>query len=315
MAFNVDDLSAYVEQNEKELVASSILGAKTADLIKQGGNVMVGVKSSKTINTMDTDAIFQAGGSCGFSASGETSFSQREVEVGKIKVNEALCPSDLEDYYLQKALVSGSKYDSVPFEKEYAERKASKIAAQLEKAIWQGDKTSVDVNLNKFTGFIKLLSTEAGVVDSNHADYGGTWSGSITISNALAIFEGVYRAIPAQVVDKDDMRIFCGQDAFRAYSVALRNANLFHYSMDAAANSEFVLPGTNIKVVAVSGLNGSNKLYAMRLSNMYIGTDMLDEKEKFEIFHAKEADEVRFDARFKFGVQVAFPDEIVRFKF
>ncbi len=98
---------------------------------------MVGVKSSETINIMDTDAIFQSGGSCGFTASGSTTFTQRTVTVGKIKVNEALCPKDLEAKYLQKALPTGSMYDSVPFEQEFADKKAKTIAAQLETSIWQ----------------------------------------------------------------------------------------------------------------------------------------------------------------------------------
>ena len=73
------------------------------------------------------------------------------------------------------------------------------------------------------------------------------------------------------------------------------------------------MPGTSIKVVAVGGLNGTNDAYAVRLSNLFLGTDLLNEEEKFEIFFAKEADEVRFAAEFKMGVNIAFPDEIVKF--
>ena len=51
----------------------------------------------------------------------------------------------------------------------------------------------------------------------------------------------------------------------------------------------------------------------MRLSNMFLGTDLLNEEEKFEIFYAKEADQVRFVSEFKMGVNIAFPDEAVRF--
>jgi len=124
MGFNVSALANYTEQNAALLVTSSVLGAKTATLIKSAGNVMVGVKSSETINIMDTDAIFQSGGSCGFTASGSTTFTQRTVTVGKIKVNEALCPKDLEAKYLQKALPTGSMYDSIPFEQEFADKKS-----------------------------------------------------------------------------------------------------------------------------------------------------------------------------------------------
>lgn len=314
MAFDVSTLAAYTEQNEALLVTSSVLGAKTASLIKGAGNVMVGVKSAETINIMDTDAIFQSGGSCGFNASGSTSFTQRTVTVGKIKVNEALCPKDLESKYLQKALPTGSMYDSIPFEQEFADKKAKRIASQLEKAIWQGDTDSVDVNLNKFNGLVKLIGAASGVVAANASTYiSGAPLSSITDANVISIFDGIYKAIPAQVVAADDMTIFCGQDLFRTYTVALKNANQFHYSIDVKADSEFILPGTSIKVVAVQGLNGTNKAYALRLSNLFLGTDLLNEEEKFEIFYAKEADQVRFVSEFKMGVNIAFPDEVVKF--
>ena len=314
MAFDVSTLAAYTEQNEALLVTSSVLGAKTASLIKSAGNVMVGVKSAETINIMDTDAIFQSGGSCGFNASGSTSFTQRTVTVGKIKVNEALCPKDLESKYLQKALPTGSMYDSIPFEQEFSEKKAKRIAAQLETAIWQGDTDSANVNLNKFNGLVKLIGAASGVVAANDSTYiSGAPLSSITAANVISIFDGVYKAIPAQVVAADDMTIFCGQDLFRTYTIALKNENMFHYTVDVKADSEFVLPGTSIKVVAVQGLNGTNKVYAMRLSNLFLGTDLLNEEEKFEIFYAKEADQVRFVSEFKMGVNIAFPDEIVKF--
>jgi len=314
MAFDVSTLAAYTEQNEALLVTDSVLGAKTAALIKSAGNVMVGVKSAETINIMDTDAIFQAGGSCGFTASGSTTFTQRTVTVGKIKVNESLCPKDLEAKYLQKALPTGSMYDSIPFEQEFAEKKAKTIAAQLETALWQGDTTSGNTNLSKFDGLVKLIGAATGVVAANVSTYiSGAPLSTITAGNVISIFDGVYQAIPAQVVAADDMTIFCGQDVFRTYTVALKNANQFHYSIDVKADSEFILPGTPIKVIALQGLNGTNKVYAMRISNLFLGTDLLNEEEKFEIFYAKEADQVRFVSEFKMGVNVAFPDEIVKF--
>jgi hypothetical protein len=314
MAFNVSALADYTEQNEALLVTSSVLGAKTASLIKSAGNVMVGVKSSETINIMDTDAIFQSGASCGFNASGSTSFTQRTVTVGKIKVNESLCPKDLEAKYLQKALPTGSMYDAIPFEQEFSEKKAKRIAAQLETALWQGDTSSVNVNLNKFDGIIKLVGAASGVVDANTSTFiSGAPLSSITAANVVSIFDGIYRAIPATIVSYDDVVIFCGMDTFRTYTIALKNSNLFHYQVDVKADNEFVLPGTSIRVVAVQGLNGTNDLFAMRLSNLFLGTDLLNEEEKFEIFYAKEADQVRFVSEFKMGVNFAFPDEIVKF--
>jgi len=314
MSFSVGTLANYTKENEKLLVVSSVLGSKTASLIKEAGTVLVGVKSSEQINIMETDAVFQDGSSCGFNASGLTSFTQRAVTVGKIKVNEALCMKDLEAKYLQKALPAGSMYDTMVFAEEYTNRKAEKIASQLEKALWQGDTGSVDVNLNKFDGLLKLITgAGASIVNANSVAYHGSVETSITDANVISIFDSIYKAIPAQVVDKDDIAIFCGMDTFRTYTVKLKTSNLFHYKYDEAANGQFFLPGTNVRVIAVQGLNGTNDIVASRISNFYIGTDLLDEQEKFELFYAAEAMQMRFVSEFKMGIQYAFPDEIVKF--
>jgi hypothetical protein len=96
--------------------------------------------------------------------------------------------------------------------------------------------------------------------------------------------------------------------------MALTNANLFHYNADSSvSNFEIVIPGTNLTVIGVNGLNSTNRIYAMQLSNVFFGTDLLGEEDNYEIFYAKEAMEVRYHVAFKAGVQIAFPEEIVKF--
>lgn len=317
MSFNVSSLADYTKQNAQNLVVSAVLGAKTAQLIKAQGNVMPGIKSSETINAMDTDAIFQDGASCGWNASGSTAFSQRTLTVGKIKVQEALCQKTLETKYLQEALPAGGKYDSLVFAEKYSTRKAEKIAAQLEVALWAGDTGSANVNLNKFDGLSKIIAAaSASVIHANTAAYIGTpitTGTGITSGNVISIVDAVYKAIPAEIVDKPDTVIVCGTDVFRTYTIALKNANLFAYTYDGSAQGELTIPGTTIKLVALQGLNGSSKLYSMSLSNVFLGTDLLNEEEQFSIFYAQEAMEMRFAADFKLGVQIAFPSQVVDF--
>lgn len=317
MAFVVSTLTDYAKENEALLVASSVLGSKTATLIKSQGNVLVGVKSSEKIGIMDTDAFFQDDSDCGFNASGTTTFTQRSVTVGKIKVQEALCPKGLESKYLQKALSAGSMYDSIAFAADYTSRKSAKIASQLETAIWTGDTASANGNLNKFDGFIKLVAAaSASVIHANASGYYGSplaASAGITSGVVVAVLDAVYKAIPASIVDKDDVAIFVGNDVFRTYTIALKNSNLFNYTFDGQATGELTLPGTTIKVIAVQGLNGTSKIYAGRVSNLFIGTDLLNEEEQFELLHDPYAMNIKFMAAFKFGVQFAFPDEMVDF--
>jgi hypothetical protein len=145
------------------------------------------------------------------------------------------------------------------------------------------------------------------------SDFFATPVTSITVSNVVSIIDAVYKSIPVEVLDKEDLFIACGTDTFRLFTVALKTANLYHYGVD-AINFELFIPGTNIKLVALNGLNGTSRVIAMRKSNGFMGVDLMNEEEKFEIFYAKEADEVRFMAAFKAGVQVAFPSQVANFE-
>jgi hypothetical protein len=309
MALDLTGLTNYVKENEQQLATSLVFAPKTAKLIEAAGNVQVGIKSSEKINIMETDAVFQAGGTCGFASNGTTAFTQRALTPGKIKVNESICPKAFEAKYTQKALRAGSSYDYMPFADEYSAKKIAVIGEALEVGLWQGDLGSGNAQLNKFDGLLKLIAPAgvpvAGVVDGNVANVAALTSGTI-----IAAVDSVYAAIPADIVANGDVVIFLGMDAFRLYTVALKEANLFHYAAD-AVDFEIIIPGTNVKLIAVNGLNGTDKLVGTRMSNLYLGVDLLNEEERFELFYAKEADEMRFVAEFKMGVQYAFPTEIV----
>lgn len=318
MAYNVSALTDYTKENENLLVSKSLFSPRTAEIIQSEGNVLLDIKSSEKINIQDTNATFQTGGTCGFLSSGTTTFSQRTLTVGKVKVNESLCPKTLESKYTQKALKAGSRPEEIPFEQEYSELKAGVIAEQIEKAMWQGDTTHHDVNLNKWDGFIKLIDDAGTATAANETAYiGGAALSSITTSNVKSAVNAMWLALPANVAGKEDVAIFCGWDVFNKFIVSYTDANLFAFapkgSEVSAANGVVIIPGTNYRLIAVHGLDNTNRMFAMRTSNMYLGSDLMNEEERFEIFFAKEADEIRFISEFKYGVQVAFPNEIVQF--
>lgn len=139
---------------------------------------------------------------------------------------------------------------------------------------------------------------------------------SITASNVLSVLQAVYNLIPAKLLDKEDLRIFVGMDVLRKYQAALITSNYFNFppKTDALTTMQTVLVGTNVIIEAVQGLNDTNEIYAMRLSNMAMAVDMTEEDTTFDFFYAKEAMIHRYVAAFKCGVNVAFPDEIVRFQ-
>jgi len=309
MAFNVTGLTNYTNELSTELVVRSLFGSKTAAVLQAAGQVQVGVKSAEALNILASDVFFQADG-CGYSASGNTTFSQRVITVGKIKIEETLCPKTLEAKWLQTQMVPGSP-ESVPFEEQIGQEKASRIAKLIEVSMWQGDTatSNTNPNTNRFDGFNKIIdAASASTVSGNTSA-----ATAITVANVEDLIDNMYNAAPADIADADDLVLFVGIDTFKKYTTALRASNLFHYVAD-SEGMEIMIPATNVKMIAVGGLNGTNRMFLSRLSNLFVGTDLANEEEELKFWYSEDNDEVRFRASFKYGVQIAFPDQLVQFK-
>ncbi|MDG3581773.1 hypothetical protein [Galbibacter pacificus] len=302
MAYDVSNLTSYVEEQNFPLLRKSIFGGRTSELVK----IQSGVKGKSAINIWETDVIYQDD-DCSRTASGSTVFSQREIEVSPIAIHQDLCPKKLNGYYLQTQLKAGSKDDEIVFEAEYTDEVSAKIAKQNEINFWQGDKTSNDNNLSKFNGFLKQLNGTDYVTGNTEAIT------AITKENIYGIVEDIDEQIPADVADADDLVIFMGVDSFKKYRSALKEKNLYHYSAD---NSKFEIEvaGTEQKIVAVNGLNNTGAIVAGRASNFVIGTDLEGEEDNFELWYSKDARVVKMTVAFKLGTQIAFPEQVVYFK-
>jgi len=316
MALSLGTLTSYTKQLVKPLLTSAVFEAKTQQLIKDGGIVIPNAKSVVAIPLMDTDAVFGTD-SCSFDPSGTTTFTQRTITVGKIKVEEKICPKDLEAYFTQEALKAGSTYEdfgNADFQTAYLNKKNARIAAQLETAIWQGDITgSGGANLNKFDGLQKLIAA-GSPVNANVSGYTGVATiTTITQSNCVAATEGIYKAIPAAVLAKGDVKIFVGNDWYRLLIMAYRALNLFSYNPQDANASSFILPATNVEVISTNGLNGTGDAYAIALSNIAMAVDLVDEENSYKMWYSEDNNDVRFRVAFKMGVNVAFTNECVSF--
>ncbi len=302
MAFTFTGLTSYTDQERLPLITKAVFSARSAALFTK----QVGVKFAAALNLMDTDAVLQSGDACGYTTSGTTAFTQRNITVGRMKVQETLCPRSLEQYWMQTQLTQGSNYEGVPFEQAFSEQKALRIAEALENAIWQGNAY--------FSGINQLLNAASGSVVSGNT---AAISGAITSTNVISIFDTIYTRIPQAILTKTDLVMFCGWDTFRLLVMAFKaNTGVMYNQVDLAglADGEIVYPGTNIKVIAVPGLTGTSRIVATYLGNLFYGTDLLSDEEQFSIWFSRDNDEVRFQAAFKAGVQFAYPDLIVDWK-
>ena len=298
LSYNVQALPNYVDQNRPDLIAKSVIGAKSAGLF----NLQTGVKGPTALNLISSEIEFGDGSSCGWDEAGSTSLSQAVLTPRALKINMGICDKTLLSKwanYLVK--VQANKLDSdLPFEQYLIDDVLKNVKAGVEKMIYQGD--AGNANAVEFDGLIKILAGGSPVRVSGTAS-----------ESAYDFIKKVAAAMPASILDKEDLVILVPMPMYVSYIQDLVTANLYHYNPGNGEN-EYKLPGTNIRVIGVNGLNNTaTNDYAIggSLSNMFYGTNLEDGDEIFDLWYSKDNREFRLAIEFTAGVQVAFDDEIV----
>jgi len=300
--FNLSSLSTYTDEVGGELMRRAILEGETAKIIK----VQPGVKGSQAINLLDSTLVVQDG-ACGWSSSGQTTYTQRDITVCQYKVNEALCPQDLNDYWLGQLLTPGSYNETVPFEEQISILKTQQISQYIENQIWGATSASTC-----FSGFKELLSSGATATVGKSGNIIVTGTTAISSSNALAQVDILVEAIPDDVVNRTDWVVFMSHANYRKYLINYRTANYFHFNPeDSYQNFKTFHPATNILVHPVGGLNNSNLLVLAPAGYMVLGVDLMSDSETLKMFYSVDFDEVRLRSNFKVGVQIAWPQFVI----
>lgn len=300
MAININAITGYVEQKRLPIIRTAVIGAKSIKYMRPN----VDVKGKATLNILNTEAKFNDGSDCGWEDTTEGTFTQRVIETGQIAVNMSLCDKALAKTWMGYEVKAGlvGEGEKAPFEEDLINGIVENVQGNLEKAIWQGDKSSLDVNLNKFDGFGKI--TASGTVTVTYA----------TSDTATKIIGDVYAALPAEVFSKGDVIIYVSDSLYRKYVQELIAANLYHFVEDAKTDY-IILPGdSRVKVLGTAGLDGTTDgaVYASYAENFNFGTDLVGDTANVDAWYSKDNREFRFAMDFNFGVQVAFPGLVVK---
>ena len=288
MAINVSALTAYVDEQRLPLIRKTIFAAPSVKHF----NLQTGVKHSAALNILNTTVAFGDGATCGWDEAGSSAFSQRTLEVGNYKVNMSFCDKAMLKYWNGYDVRVAAGQKTLPFEEDFVNGVIEGVAEKLETIIWQGVKAT-----DKIDGILTILGAEGSVIK--------TEAGTTIYDSVL----NAYKAIPAKKLDK--AVLFLGVDKFRDLVLELTAKNLYHYNPAVDEKMEIVLPGTNTRIIAVSGLNGKASVVAADPENIYYGVDMEGDEEKFDLWYSQDNQEFRLAINFNAGVQVAFPDEVV----
>ena len=290
--FVVTSLPAYVQDNKDLLIKNfALVGGETRKRI----SVQTGIKKDEHINYLNLTPTFQSGVGCGFTAQGEATLTQRLIETARFKVNMEFCPDTLIGKYAEyQVSINASENESLPFEAYIMEALTNEIVKKIETTIWGGVKGS-----DLIDGFLTLAKADSDVVDV-----------VIEGTSAYADILKVYNAMSEYTLEQGG-EIYVSPAKFRAFMQEMVEKNYFHYNPGNAEPSEFLLPGSNVKVVRTPGLAGKTEVVGTFAKNMYYGCDLENAAEDIKVWYSDDDDLIKVAAKWNMGVQFAFPGEVV----
>ena len=305
--YNVAGLQPYVDEQREDLIHRSVTEAQTLSYIA----IQQGIKGSEELKLLNDSIVYQTG-DCSMSPSGDTIFTDRAISVETIGYLKRFCQKDLAGFWTQLALRPGAMAEdkTLPFEQILINYLLELHAFELEKLIWQGNKASGVGNLAFMNGFNQFLTVANGCVDLNTS--GAT---SIDATNAFDIFYEAFTNTPSNIAEGQDFICFTGRENFNFLLKNLVDLNLYNYNPTQIATlSELLLPGTNMRVVKVNGLNGTTKIYTGRASHFFFGTDLSSDFESYDLWYSFDDDVIYLRSKFRAGVQVPFLNQVGTFE-
>lgn len=290
--FVVTTLPAYVQENRDLLIKNfALVGGETRKRI----SVQTGVKKDEYINYLNLTPTFQSGAGCGFSAQGGVALTQRLIETARFKVNMEFCPDTLVGKYAEyQVSINASENASLPFEAFIMEALTNEIVKEIETTIWQGVKST-----DLIDGFLTIAGAESDVVDV-------TIAGTSAYADILA----VYNKMTENTLELGG-EIYVSPAKFRAFMQEMVEKNFFHYNPGNEEPGEFILPGSNVKVVRTPGLAGKTEVVGTFAKNMYYGCDLENAAEDIKVWYSDDDDLIKVSVKWNMGVQFAFPGEVV----
>ena len=305
----------YIDQMKETLMAHMLFEGRTAEFAK----VIPGVKNRISLNLLANTAV-PTDATCGWTPAPSNQYvtlDQKELKVNPLEVKDALCPKDFEQLYLGMYM-KGNK--EVPFAQLIADSYVNVVMNANEKYIWDGNGT--------FTGLLTDINGDASVIDAS--------TDVTTATTAMQAVEIMLKNATPDILSHNNKVLYCGYAFYNKYASELRAANWYiqangEYKNGTLANYEMIIPGTDVKLVAMAGMDNlvnttliggynigtiSTPIYTPLVltytDNIVIGTDMMNDEEMFDMWYSRDNDEVRVNIQYKLGWSFYFGDHIVK---
>ena len=237
--------------------------------------------------------------SCGFSATGDVTYTDKEVEAKKYKIEHELCKDEFhQTFQAQAAGLFGAQND-IPSTIQEAILLAmvNNMGAIVDTQIWQGNGTSA-----QFNGLLKQFTADTEVIDVS-----GT---TVTKANVIAELDKVYNALPDEIEGDEDVVFVASKNVTKAYKQAI--ASLYGQT----PNGDKELDYLGIRLESIGGLP-SNTIVAYRVKNVGFVTGLESDMNSVSVKDMDESDlsgNIRTKIVFTGGVGYSFGAEIVYYR-
>lgn len=309
MATTTNITTSYAGQEAAPYVQAALLESVT--LNRGGVDVMPGIKFRKTLRPTNIQDII-ADATCDFTASGDVTVLERQLEPKELQVNQQFCKADFVDTWeaLEMGFGLGETLPKTFVDFVIAEY-AAQVAEKNEINIWRGDKG----NDGEYDGFTTLISADADLPAAQ--EISGT---TVDATNVIDELGKIVDAIPDRLYGKEDLKIYVANNIFKAYKRALGGfaANgVGANGVNNLGNNQDLqsLQFDGVEIFQTFGL-AANTAIATRKSNLKFGVGRLEDHGEVQLIDMAETDgsrNVRFVMRFSAAVQYEFAKDIVTY--
>ena len=291
---NLDSrLKTYLETNGVEVLTKALFNSESAKYF----NIQTGVTAEQPIIRLDSTITLADASTCGFTATGSDTFTNRLLSPKFLKVNKEFCPKTLLKTWAHSDVKMNALNQEMPFEELLISNNINELAKVNERLIWEGDTTSGSGNMLLMDGILTIAKADENTVKQQ--------KGSDDLWTRV---EKIWLSLPAEIADKTT--IFMSIANYKQLIVDLMNKNMYHVFETYDGVYEMTLPGANVKVKGVSGIT-SDTILATPEENLYLGVDGESDSEVVDFYFDKSDRTFKFIVEYAYCTNYAFSEYVI----
>ncbi len=283
-------LKSYLETNGVDVLTKALFNSESAKYFQ----IQTGVTAEQPIIRLDSTITLADASSCGFSATGTDTFTNRLLSPKFLKLNKEFCTKTLLKTWAHSDVKMAATGQEMPFEELLINNNVDQLAKVNEQLIWQGDTTDGQGNLALMDGIITIARADSNTVKID--------AGSDSLWTRV---QKTWLALDPAIADK--CTLFMSIANYKQLIVDLMNANQYHIFEEYQGEYRMTMPGTNLVIRGVSGIT-EDVIVCTPEENLYLGVDAESDSEVVDLYFDKSSRTFKFVIEYAYCVQYAFSE-------